>query len=567
MLTFSTPPTEANLLPGLVNVLNVLPDNTAKEISPKDVRDSVYTLWYNNILKPTSVSGSSVKYIGMDQYELRDSTSGDLMYPKMFFGKKQVSGQFIMNDNLLGQDVDFFFYNTKDNSTAANYDTTIAILAGTGTYLSNNALIAPSLQAKVVTDPNGSYLNFNISNSSFVQDPNGTQSGGDINIKSDKGFISLNNFYFPKFSDHFGQAGSQKDGYVLKYKWVLDRAIGVWESAFSQSITDISSSGPVTISGNPVIINGFNFSDSNIVATAIGGINAGETFSNVSVMDMIRRIVYTYVPPIVETGFRTSLNGPNVTLVERGDDAYDTNGGNLNLYYKLTVNSTYSISTIGFSDARYALLTPETGGRVQTGQFFPALPISRGTYFNKVKSQISLIPTTFGQSYEFITNTFSVTDTKGTTVSAKAQIISVLPYYYGTQGAKNTSPSQIETILNTTETYQLGKLTPKLVNPIIGTPTASDNQRVILTTDGLLNNQGFLYFGYPSDFPQLLEIRDNQDGNGNDVSSSFSTFSVSIQSPNTSKGWSGDYIFYITTATTSVPSSSVPFKFLFAPEP
>ena len=45
MKTFSVAPTETNELPDIVDILNILPDNTTKLISPKDVRDAVYTLW------------------------------------------------------------------------------------------------------------------------------------------------------------------------------------------------------------------------------------------------------------------------------------------------------------------------------------------------------------------------------------------------------------------------------------------------------------------------------------------------------------------------------------------
>jgi hypothetical protein len=65
MKTFSQAPTETNQLGDIIDVLNILPDNTTKLISPKDVRDAVYTLWENTMFKPTSFSGSNVDYIGI----------------------------------------------------------------------------------------------------------------------------------------------------------------------------------------------------------------------------------------------------------------------------------------------------------------------------------------------------------------------------------------------------------------------------------------------------------------------------------------------------------------------
>jgi hypothetical protein len=564
MMTFSAPPTEATLLPGLINVVNVLPDNTAKEISPKDVRDSIYTLWHNSILKPTSVSGSQVKYIGIDQYELIDSPNGNVIYPKMYFGKKQIGGQFVMNDNLLGTNTDFFFYNTKNNQTVGDYHTTIAILAGTGSYLINNALAAPTLKSTVVTEGNGSYLNFDIGNSSFFQDVDGTQSGGDINIKSDKGYVSLNNFYFPKFSEHYGSSGASKDNYVLKYKWAGTKAIGVWESAFSQSITGINyPQGQVTINGNPIVLNGYNFTDNTPVATPIGGISANETFSNVNVLDMLRRIIYTYVPPSVDAGFRTELNGPNISIIERNDPEYVNTSGAIKLYYKFVINSTYSVQSIGFLPSSYNPLNPPlTGGGVQTNAAFPPSPIGRGTYFNRVFPSESLGAAS-GQSYKFITYTFSVADTRGSISSVKAEMVSVLPYFYGTNEAEYTDPTALSGILDTDENFTLNRLSLKLVYPIIGNPTASNNQSVKLTTDGLPNGQGYIYFGYPSQFPLLVDIRDNNGNNGFPTLDRFSTYSVNITSYN--GRWSSQpYIFYISNIAHRLPASPIPWRFLFA---
>ena len=89
MKTFSQAPTETNELVDIVDVLNQLPDNSTKLISPRDVRDAVYTLWQNTMFKPTSVSASAITYIGIDQYQLKDDSNTD-WYPKVYFGKKQI---------------------------------------------------------------------------------------------------------------------------------------------------------------------------------------------------------------------------------------------------------------------------------------------------------------------------------------------------------------------------------------------------------------------------------------------------------------------------------------------
>ena len=551
MITFSTPPTEANQLSGIVNVLNILPDNTAKQISPKDVRDAVYTLWENTILKPTSASNSS-KYIGIDQYQLTNSLDDSIIYPKMYFGKKQTGGKFIMSDLLLGTDTDFFFYNMKNNTT--DYNTTIAILAGTGSFLYNGDISAPIIKSTVVSDSGFSYINLDITNKSIIN-VNGTESGGDVNISSDRGFVSINSFIFPKVSD----ITAANNDYVLKYKWIAGNAYGVWESAFSQSITSINNpSGPVTITGNPVILNGYRFSDSTIVATAIGGILAGETFSNVDVLDMLRRIIYTYVPPRVSTFFNLTTNSTPITLIESGDN---TRFANTRLNYSLVVNATYSVNGISFDSP--------PGGVTPFGPL-PGTPATRGTYTGVVRPDASnVLNTGTGEYYRILSYTFSAIDTYPTTSRSNSKLAVVLPYFYGTSATLATisnvnqfDPFNINNILGTNSSAPTGKLNSVLVNPIVGTPSVSDNQNFYITTQGLnINNQGYIYFGYPAGFPLLKQIKDQ---NGFTLSSTdFSTYSISITSPSGFWG-STPYIFYIRPNITSVPISSTPYQFIFA---
>jgi hypothetical protein len=551
MITFSTPPTEANQLSGIVNVLNTLPDNTAKQISPKDVRDAVYTLWENTILKPTSVSGSTVKYIGVDQYQLTNSQDDSNIYPKMYFGKKQTGGQFIMSDQLLATNNDFFFYNMKDNTTVGDYHTTIAILAGTGSFLYNGDISAPIIKSTVVSDPGGNYINLDITNKSIIN-VNGTESGGDVNISSSRGYVSINNVIFPKASD----ITAANDGYVLKYRWIGGNAYGVWESAFSQSITSINyPQGQVTITGNPIVLNGYRFSDSTIVATGIGGIQAGETFSNVDVLDMLRRIIYTYVTPRVSTFFNLTTDSTPITLIESGDT---TRYANTRLNYSLIVNATYSVTSISFDSP--------AGGVTPIGSL-PGTPATRGTYTGVVRPDASNV-LNVGEFYRVLSYTFSAIDTYPTTSRSNSKLTVVLPYFYGTSATlattSNTGPDSINNILGTNSSAPTGKLNSLLVNPIIGTPTASDNQNLYITTRGLGtgDGQGYIYFGFPAGFPLLKEIKDNNGEIGNTVTSAFTTYSISITSPN--NFWNGrPYIFYISNQTT-VPISQYPYKFIFA---
>src|ERR1035437_10362433 len=101
---YSGTTTEAIKLNTLQDALVGLIDNTAKLITPKDVRNAVYTTWENISLKTTNVSGSTVLYTGYDLPTLRQ---------KFYFGKKKLLNLNIMSSTLLNSDTDVFIYNNK----------------------------------------------------------------------------------------------------------------------------------------------------------------------------------------------------------------------------------------------------------------------------------------------------------------------------------------------------------------------------------------------------------------------------------------------------------------------
>jgi len=103
-------------------ILSKLPDNTQKLISPADVRDAVYSVWENSIIRETSLTGTGSYYIGIAQSDIKE---------KILIGKKELSGKNILNSSLLSNDTDIYFYNTKLDADPSQ-DTKISILAGTG---------------------------------------------------------------------------------------------------------------------------------------------------------------------------------------------------------------------------------------------------------------------------------------------------------------------------------------------------------------------------------------------------------------------------------------------------
>ena len=532
MATYSAntpPPFQADKLADLNSVLQALPDNTSKMISPKDVRDATFTLWENTVYKITSASGGT-EYIGIDQ---------DFVTNKVYFGKKKVGGAFVMNPSLLATDTDYFFYNTKP-TTSTNYNLKIGFLAGTGSNVYAGNLSAPYVYTRVTTEKD---LEFEIVNPTFFVSGATTQ-GGNIVVRSDYGHVILNGVRWPTS----GSNNSSQVDHVLKYKWINGEPYAVWEANVTASVTSIISSGPVQINGVPVTINGYpiEFTDSEPTPVDFGGIPAGSTFSNVPVVEMIRRMLYPYIKPRLTTSL-------NYSLIEFGDNSKLSS---LDMSWELIRNSTYSVSR-----GTFPANVPPTN--------FPGhpLPVTTNGIFT---GSIRVTPTNpnnhVGPTASWLQETFtlSVVDTYPTSVTSSNSIFYVIPWFFGTSTTAATQGTPIRNILGTVSTTNplitaitLNKLTPFLRGP--ATASTSDNNQVVrLSTHGLnLQNTGYIYFGYPSAFPDLVDIFQISSGGASfSVFGNFNKFTVSnVSSAHTPTWWSGkEYKFYIYVG----PSASTP---------
>lgn len=147
---FGIPSIEATNWNDLQQILEQLPDNTAQLISPKDVRDAIFTTWETSIFKAIDL-GSDV-YIGTDN----SGTVSNFRY-KMLFGKRELQGTTVMN-SLLGTDTDIYFYNNKIDSNLSLQNTKLSFLAGDDFSIFINA---PYLEAKKITSPNRIDLELN----------------------------------------------------------------------------------------------------------------------------------------------------------------------------------------------------------------------------------------------------------------------------------------------------------------------------------------------------------------------------------------------------------------------
>ena len=121
---FGNPSIEATNWDSLQFIMEQLPDNTAQLISPKDVRDAIFTTWETGTFKVIELG--SENYIGTDN----GGTNNNFRY-KMLFGKKELQpGNTILNNTLLNSDTDIFIYNNKSDSNTSLQDTKMSFLAG-----------------------------------------------------------------------------------------------------------------------------------------------------------------------------------------------------------------------------------------------------------------------------------------------------------------------------------------------------------------------------------------------------------------------------------------------------
>ena len=275
-------------------VLDILKDNTDKQISPKDIRDAVLTSFSNSAFKQTLASQSNISYIGVDN--INPNYANKDVKNKIFFGKRAFSGTYsysylhdVMTSNLLNSDTDIFLYNTKKDSVSNNR-TRIAILSGTNSSLYANS---PYLQSQLVTIGTYSSLSLDIVNPTIT---GGTATT--MNFNSDYGTVSFNNLVFPRSQESYGLYGltAAENGRVLKW----NNGVLGWDNILLPFSDYIGATGtPTNIFGTPVNVNNypFQFTDTNQCTFAIGDIELGERFNSVSIVEMLRRMVYDYLPP------------------------------------------------------------------------------------------------------------------------------------------------------------------------------------------------------------------------------------------------------------------------------
>lgn len=472
----------------VTDALYLLPDNTFKLISPKDVRDAVFSAWESSVFKQTTGS-YSIEYIGLD----RD------IKQKMYFGKKKLGGLDVLTNTLLNysfNDTDIFFFNNKPNVTSSN--TKISFLAGTDSSLYQ---IAPYFESYATTY---STINLDIVNQT-----------GDIILDSNTGRVSINNVIFPTKL----QTASASNGQILKYY----NGSLVWSDNTINLATIGSTSSLTNILGNPVLINGNNIelTDSNPVIATFGHIYTGQTFSNAPIVEVVRQMLYPYLKP--EVSILVDIGGgfTNSAITEVNSPIFATISWSITKKSDPIISS--GINNLVSSFPGYTISTPGLT-TISSPPYYQGLTCSPVGTSSVI---YTLYATDSGDSNYILDSGMTSSIPLGpTTVTASAMLQSVYPYFYGVSSVNApmiTGSMSINSILGS-----LTKLVDVKSNKIVP-----------------LSGTGYIYFMYPVSYGYLgtqsgdVAIRDE---NGFDISSSFTYSIMTLTSPNSY--WSTNYIVY-----------------------
>lgn len=491
------------------SVLENLIENTDSYLIPKYLRDMFISTWDSTVFKPTFASGSNIEYIGIDSGladNLTQKPNRDLIVNKIFLGKKSYSGTHsysqsndIMTSELLSSDIDIFFYNTKPDN-AYQYNTRIVILAGTDETLYTKA---PYIQSQLVTTPGGSHsLAFDIVNTSgdIILLSQGIDSFG--NNISVGGKISINNIVFPSI----GTSSNLESTKGLDKNNLINRDGELsWEKIVFPQTDYIGVTGSsLSINGNEINLNSYSleFTDDRKSPIQIGNISYGSTFDRMSIADVLRKILYPYLPPICTIALANSSG-----YVEVG--TYP----NIILNYSITKRTKDTLPT------RLMNMIPSAHPKITNNGQYTAYGTARGVMIQPVLAKTSI---------------FTIKVSDGTLVNyATSSVSGIYPYFYGFTSS------------NTLTVASLSSMT-KIVEP------KGDK-----TYD--LSGSGNFFFAYDADYGPLASIYDDSNIN------IFATFSSTIKILSSPTGlWSSkEYLVYKWENVSQIgpPSENFDFKY------
>jgi hypothetical protein len=509
--------TEAYRKPDINSVLADIPNNTQKQISPKDVRDAFLSSWANSSFKQT-IGLATIEYIGLDSGnpENRD------IKQKIFIGKRNYAGTDIMNNTLLSSSNqnDIYFYNTKPDGITQS--TRVAILAGTNSSLHT---YAPYIGSRV--------FNNGVSDVASLDFVNPSLFAGPINIYSLTGRVAVNGILFPTVDE---TSASASNGRILKYSGTYPNGSLRWSDP-TIAISSIGSPGtPTNIYGSPSNVNGHSleFVDSTIVPQTIGGVKIGSSFSagsyvgqNWPLSEVIRKILYPYVSPTISLGVSSSSTS---------------------IYAEFGLTSSFNFS---YQITKYSnnIDSYQITGTTYSGLSFSGVP---GSVISKTFSY-PVYNTTVNGNPTSSNYVLKVSDSGSSnfTYSVTASVYFVSPFF------DKFSPTNINMFAGT-------------INSDIGTLISTSNKTISpLIIDGVTQSisksyvgYGYIYFLYPISYGLLSVIKDPNGyiiHDSNNLTTTTFTYSNSV-SPT---GYNyGNYRVYRSIGTCSYTGSGK-FEFIF----
>lgn len=470
--------TESTRKEDIYSVLQSIPNNTQKLIKPRDVRDAFLSAWANSSFKITKSQNSDTEYIGLDS---GDPNNRDIKN-KILLGKRSFGNTDVMNNQLLTNDTDIFFYNTKESESQS---TKIGILAGTNSESHTNA---PYLEVSATS----SLFDFNIIN----------PSGGDVSLKSTTGNVFLNGIPFPKVG------ATVSDGDVLRYTGVYPLGKLEWGPANIAVTSTIGTPNLETnIYGDGVNLNGFplEFINDTLVPVTVGGIEQGSSFpagsfqgQNWPLSEVIRELLYPYVQPKLDllvynqntnlpygdVGFNTPLvMSYSVTTFSRetSEDLYDV---------KITKLPSDVILNIGtFSDMPGTVLSNTINYELSTGEQVANFELSVKNIIDGTVNSY-----TVSKSLELVRPFAIFVIPEGSNKNIEDQNV--------VTGEGNASEVLKSVLFEEQQEFKWSKS----ILPYV------DENTIIPIDLSIEIGNSYLYFAYPFDYPKITGIRDNTTG-------------------------------------------------------
>lgn len=417
-------------------LLSDLPDNEDKLITPISLRNSFLSLWTSVPFKETITGPHS--YISLDSTKSLAPNAG-VTASKILMGKRSFQSNDIMSEELLDSDIDIFFYNTKLD-TISNTATKIAFLAGNSFSLFPSS---PYIQSERVSGITQSSLSLDIvSKSGNLSLTSGLYATFSIN--------STNNYsgsiYFPTRREMFDT--SSINNKVLLWKGPTGYGKLVWDELKLPTTDHIGTTGSeLNIYGTPVNVNGYSLEldDTRYVPSIIGDIGLGSTFSNISISEVLRKMIYTYLPPVCT----------------------------LSIDSKYAEVGTYPVPILSYSITKRTLSTIPTSLTNMLPGLYPEIVSTNQVVINGTSSGIVISPISATHTY------FTITVSDGTASNSNTEsILGIYPYFYG------FSPLSLMNITG------MASLTKKV------------EYKADMTID--ITGSGNFYFIYDSDYGTML---------------------------------------------------------------